>query len=228
MSLRERTRPGLGIVEPCLPSPSKAPPSGPGWLHEIKHDGFRILARRDSAGVRLITRNGNDFTHRFPFIEMAINSLPVRSCLIDGEAIVCDRDGLAVFDLIRGHGSKASAVLCAFDLLELDGRDLRRQPIEIRKAALAKVLKGSHLSVVLNEHFDEDGARVFDAACQLGCEGVVSKRLGSPYRSGRSSVWVKVKNPNAPAVKREAEEDWGSPRWIRSKHRTVVTRGASG
>jgi ATP-dependent DNA ligase len=66
MSLRERTRPGLGIIEPCLPSPAKAPPSGPGWLHEIKHDGFRILARRDSDSVRLVTRHGNDFTARFP------------------------------------------------------------------------------------------------------------------------------------------------------------------
>ncbi len=100
MSLRERTCPGLGIIEPCLPSPAKAPPSGPGWLHEIKHDGFRILARRDSAGARLITRAGNDFSSRFPFIAMAVGKLPVRSCLIDGEAIVCDEKGLAVFDLM--------------------------------------------------------------------------------------------------------------------------------
>ena len=110
MSLRERTRPGLGIIEPCLPSPAKAPPSGPGWLHEIKHDGFRILARKDAAGVRLITRAGNDFSSRFPFIAMAVAKLPVRSCLIDGEAIVCDENGLADFELIRGHGSKASAL----------------------------------------------------------------------------------------------------------------------
>ena len=96
MSLRERTRTGLGLIEPCLPSPAKVPPSGSGWIYEIKHDGFRILARRDAAGVRLITRNGNDFTHRFPFIEMALKSLTVRSCLIDGEAIVCDGNGLAV------------------------------------------------------------------------------------------------------------------------------------
>ena len=130
MSLRERTSPGLGIIEPCLPSPAKAPPSGPGWLHEIKHDGFRILARRDPAGVRLITRAGNDFLSRLPFITMAVSKLPVRSCLIDGEAIVTNSNGLAVFDLIRGHGSKAPAVLCAFDLLELDGKDLRREPIE--------------------------------------------------------------------------------------------------
>jgi bifunctional non-homologous end joining protein LigD len=184
MSLRERTRPGLGIIEPCLPSPAKVPPSGPGWLHEIKHDGFRILARRDSAGVRLITRAGNDFSSRFPFIAMAVGKLPVRSCLIDGEAIVCDENGLAVFNLIRRHGALATAVHCAFDLLELDGRDLRREPIEDRKRLLGKLLRGSHLSIVLNEHFTEDGAIVFREACKLGCEGIVSKRFGSPYRSG--------------------------------------------
>jgi bifunctional non-homologous end joining protein LigD len=189
----------LGIIEPCLPSPAKAPPSGPGWLHEIKHDGFRILARRDSAGVRLITRAGNDFSSRLPFIAMAVGKLPVRSCLIDGEAIVCDENGLAVFDLIRRYGALASAVHCAFDLLELDGRDLRREPIEEGKRLLAKLLRGSQLSIVLNEHFTEDGAIVFREACKLGCEGIVSKRLGSPYRSGRSPHWVKVKNPNAPA-----------------------------
>src|ERR1043165_1422392 len=209
MSLRERTRSGLGIVEPCLPSPAKAPPCGPGWLHEIKHDGFRILARRDSAGVRLITRAGNDFSGRFPFIAMAVGKLPVRSCLIDGEAIVCDENGLAVFDLIRRHGALASAVHCAFNLLELDGRDLRRDPIEKRKALLAKLLKEQQTSIVLNEVYEQDGAIVFREACKLGCEGIVSKRLGSSYRSGRSRHWVKVKNPKAPAVTREGEEDWG-------------------
>jgi bifunctional non-homologous end joining protein LigD len=208
MSLRERTRAGLGIIEPCLPSPAKAPPSGPGWIHEIKHDGFRILARKDASDVRLITRSGNDFSDRFPFIAMAVAELPVRSCLIDGEAIVCDENGLAVFELIRSHGAGEHAVLSAFDLLELDGEDLRRKPIEARKALLAKLLERSHLSLVLNEHFTEDGAIVFREACRLGCEGVVSKRLGSIYRSGRSPLWLKVKNPNAPAVKREAEEDW--------------------
>ena len=134
-------------------------------VRSIKHDGFRILARRDSAGVRLITRAGNDFSSRFPFIAMAVGKFPVRSCLIDGEAIVCDEKGLAVFDLIRGHGRKASAVLCAFDLLELDGKDLRREPIEERKALLTKLLKASHLSIVLNEHFADDGASVYRAAC---------------------------------------------------------------
>ena len=208
MSLRERTHPGLGIIEPSLPSP-EAPPSGPGWIHEIKHDGFRILARRDAAGVRLITRAGNDFSSRFPFIATAVGKLPVQSCLIDGEAIVTDDDGLAVFDLIRGHGTVLKAVHCAFDLLELDGKDLRFKPIETRKQLLTKLLKGSDYSLVPNAYYEEDGATVFRAACKLGCEGIVSKRLGSTYRRGRSPLWVKVKNPNAPAVKREAEEDWG-------------------
>src|SRR6516165_6179093 len=86
--LHMRSRPGLGIIEPCLPSPTKAPPSGPGWLHEIKHDGFRIMARRDSAGIRLITRNGNDFTNRFPIIVAAVTALPAKSFLVEAAWLV--------------------------------------------------------------------------------------------------------------------------------------------
>jgi bifunctional non-homologous end joining protein LigD len=207
--LRERRSRGIGFVEPCLPSSAKLPPSGPGWIQEIKHDGFRVVARRDAKGVQqLITRKGNDLTRRFPFVAMAAAALPARSCLIDGEAIVCDGNGLAVFDLIRGQRAIADAMHCAFDLLELDGEDLRRQPIEVRKALLADLLHGAHSTIVVNEHYEDDGAIVYRHACKLGCEGTVSKRLGSPYRSGRSPHWVKVKNPKAPAVKREAEEDW--------------------
>ena len=86
--LRERVgRQGIGAIELCLPSPAKRPPAGPGWIHEIKHDGFRLIARRDAAGVRLITRKGNDFTSRFPFIAKAVAALPAKSCIIDGEEI---------------------------------------------------------------------------------------------------------------------------------------------
>jgi bifunctional non-homologous end joining protein LigD len=126
-------RRGIGAIEPCLPSPAKRAPAGPGWIHEIKHDGFRLMARRDGNRVRLLSRKGNDLSQRFPFLVMAVAKLPARSCLIDGEAIVCDEKGLAVFDLIRAHGTLAGAVHCAFDLLELDGEDLRRRPIEERK-----------------------------------------------------------------------------------------------
>jgi bifunctional non-homologous end joining protein LigD len=183
------------------------------------------MARRDGGGVRLNTRHGNDFTGHFPFIAMALKALPIRSCLIDGEAIVTNGDGLAVFELIRRARDGEKAVLCAFDLIELDGQDLRRLPIEQRKAKLAKLVHGPHPGIVLNEHYEGDGEIVFHHACKLDCEGIVSKRLGSPYRSGRSPHWVKVKNPKAPAVKRESEEDWSSPRWIKHRKRTAVTRG---
>jgi bifunctional non-homologous end joining protein LigD len=179
MSLRERTRPGLGLIEPCLPSPAKAPPSGPGWLHEIKHDGIRIFARRDRAGVRLITRHGNDFTSRFPLAVAAVAALPGRSFLIDGEAIVTNGDGVAVFDLIRHKRHGADAVLIAFDLIELNGEDMRRSPIEHRKRQLATLVRGPYPGIVLNEHYEGDGGIVFEHACRLGCEGIVSKRLGS-------------------------------------------------
>jgi bifunctional non-homologous end joining protein LigD len=198
----------LPTFDPCLPRPALTPPAGPGWIHEIKHDGFRILAHRQSRRVRLLTRNGNDFADRFPLIAEAIEALPVKSCVVDGEAIVCDGDGLAVFDLIRSHRSNAVAVLCAFDLLEVNGEDLRRQMIEDRKRRLAGLLRLPHDGIALNETFTGDGATIYRHACALGCEGIVSKRMGSPYRAGRSTHWLKIKNPEAPAVKREAEEEW--------------------
>ena len=103
------------------------------------HDGFRILARRDATGERQITRAGNNFSSRFPFIAMVVGKLPVRSCLIDGEAIICDENGLAVFELIRRHSALASAVHCAFDLLELDGEDLRPEPNRRTKGVTREV-----------------------------------------------------------------------------------------
>jgi ATP-dependent DNA ligase len=197
-------------VQPCLPKPAKEPPAGPDWIHEIKHDGFRILARRNTTGVWLYTRNGSNFADRFPRIVEAVKSLPVRSCFIDGEAIVVDERGLSVFDLLRSWRHNHAALLCAFDIIELDGKNLRRVPIEQRKHTLANLLSREHDGIALNKHYDGDGAVIYKHACALGCEGIVSKRLGSIYRSGRVNDWLKIKNPAAPAVKREAEEDWSS------------------
>jgi bifunctional non-homologous end joining protein LigD len=146
-------------------------------------------------GVRLLTRNGNDFTEHFPHIAEAIRALNVRSCVIDGEAIVTDDKGLAVFELIRGHGTRRGAELCAFDLIELDGKDIRHTPIEERKRHLGKLLGRYQPGIVVNEFFEGDAQIIFDHVCKLGCEGIVSKRLGSRYRVGRSADWVKVKNP---------------------------------
>jgi ATP-dependent DNA ligase len=103
------SRPLAGFIEPCLPRPVDRPPIGGDWLHEIKHDGFRIMARRDAAGVRLLTRNGYDFAGRFPLAAAAVAALSARSCLIDGEAIVTDQKGLAVFDLIRAGRQPSAA-----------------------------------------------------------------------------------------------------------------------
>jgi bifunctional non-homologous end joining protein LigD len=118
-------------------------------------------------------------------------------------------NGVASFDLIRHHGHNDHVFLYAFDLIELNGTDLRREPIETRKATLASVLRGCLPGLRLNEHLAHSGELVFRHACAMGLEGIVSKRLGSRYRSGRSTDWLKFKNPAAPAVKREAEEDWG-------------------
>jgi bifunctional non-homologous end joining protein LigD len=168
------------------------------------------MARRDPAGVRLLTRNGNDWSGRYPAIASAVNRLRCRSCLIDGEVVICGEDGIPVFNRLReGRQVKGEAVLYAFDLVELDRKDLRREPIEERKAELARLLRAAAGALLLNEHITHPGDIVFRHACKMGLEGIVSKRLGSRYVSGRTRDWLKLKNPDAPAVKREAEEDWG-------------------
>jgi hypothetical protein len=121
---------------------------------------------------------------------------------LGGEAIVSDEAGLAVFALLRSWRHDRAAVLCAFDLLELDGEDLRRLPIEQRKRTLAKLVRGPRPGLALNKHYVGHGEIVYRQACKLGCEGIVSKRLGSTYRSGRSRQWLKVKNPAAPGAAR--------------------------
>jgi bifunctional non-homologous end joining protein LigD len=133
--------------------------------------------------------------------------------LIDGEAVCCDDNGLAVFAKLRQRRNDQRVFLRTFDLLELDGKDLRREPLERRKVLLIRLLAKAPVGLQVNDHIVAPGDVVFRHACQLGFEGIVSKRIGSPYVSGRSRTWLKFKNPNAPAVKREAEEDWGRERW---------------
>ena len=156
-------------IDPCLPRRAETPPSGPGWVHEIKHDGFRIVARRTPSRVRLYTRNGYCFADRFSLIVDAIASLPVKTCTIDGEAIVVNADGLSVFDLLRYRQHDSAALLCVFDLIEVDGEDLRWAKLEYRKAQLAELLADTHDGIALNAHFNADGPSVFEQACALGC-----------------------------------------------------------
>ena len=181
MSLRLRTLPA-GFIAPCLPTSAKRPPSGDGWLHEIKHDGFRCIARKDGKRVRLYSRPGNDLTRRFTRIVEAVARLKARTCIIDGEAVACGPDGIALFDLIRYRRHDERVFLRAFDIIELNGDDLRREPLVSRKATLAIALAGAGAGIELNDHLEHDGgAIVFQHACKLGFEGIVSKRKDSHY-----------------------------------------------
>jgi len=194
-----------GFIEPCNPTVSQRPPSGPQWIHEIKHDGFRLIARRAAHHVRLFTRRGYDWTSRYPLITDALRSLKVRSVTIDGEAVCCDEDGIPNFKKLHARTHDPQVFLYAFDLLELDGVDYRTLPLERRKAKLRNLVartQGMHFV----EHLDGDGAIVFEHACKLGLEGIVSKRRDLPYASGRSKSWLKIKNPASPAMLRLEEE----------------------
>jgi bifunctional non-homologous end joining protein LigD len=194
----------LGFIRPCLPTKAPRPPTGPDWLHEIKHDGFRVIARKMGDVVRLYSRPGNDLTRRFPSIALTVARLRVSSCMIDGEAVALNADGIPSFDRLRGWHEDRGVFMYAFDLIELNGDDLRRESIETRKIALAKLLAKSAPGIQINEHIEQDGALVFEHACKLGLEGIVSKRKGSSYSAGRSPHWLKCKNPESAAVRRSA------------------------
>src|SRR2546421_184799 len=150
----------LGFIEPCLPSPAPSPPAGQNWLHEIKHDGFRLMAWREGDAVRLYTRRGNERSSRYTAVASALRALKVTSCVIDGELIVCDEAGLSSFDRLLSHQHDHVAFLYAFDLLAIDGQDLRREPLETRKATLASLLRKAPAGIVLCDHLVAEGALV--------------------------------------------------------------------
>jgi bifunctional non-homologous end joining protein LigD len=185
------------FVEPCLPSAVEKAPSGKDWVHEIKYDGYRVQARIENGRATLLTRKGLDWTERFAGLDKAAASLPVKSALIDAEIVVQTEAGIASFTALvdalkSGTGNLA---LYAFDLLHLDGFDLTDVPLVDRKAALAKVLaeSGEERRIRFSEHLVGDGDTIFRHAGRLGLEGIVSKKLSAPYRSGRVTTWVKVK-----------------------------------
>jgi bifunctional non-homologous end joining protein LigD len=197
-----------GFIEPCIPILAHKPPAGPQWVHEIKHDGYRLIARRDGERVRLFTRRGYDWTERFPAIATAAAKLRAKSFTLDGEAVICGPDGIAAFDELHSRRRLGEAILYAFDLLELNGEDLRPLPFSKRKLRLARLLARAAAGLAFNEHIEADGATVFEHARRMGLEGIVSKRLDAPYRSGRSGDWIKTKNPDSPAAIRHEEGRW--------------------
>jgi bifunctional non-homologous end joining protein LigD len=177
----QRTFPA-GFIAPCLPTKTDKLPSGSQWLHEIKHDGFRIIAWKDGPRVRLYSRPGNDLTRRFPLIVETLARLRSRSCIIDGEAVACDDNGVASFNLIRYRRHDDSTFLYAFDLIELNGDDLRRDPLEVRKATLASIVAKASPGIRFNEHIEGNGETVFRHACKLGLEGIVAQGLDVSLR----------------------------------------------
>ena len=164
-------------------------------MHEIKYDGYRIIARKEGDQVTVWTRHGTKFTDRLPKIAEAVRRLKADGALIDGEAVVFRPDGHSDLGALRTNAGAEQAALVAFDLLSLDGEDLRPRPLEERREALSGLIAGGD-NIVFSEAIAAEGALVFVKACELGLEGIVSKRAGSRYWSGRTRQWVKSKNPN--------------------------------
>jgi bifunctional non-homologous end joining protein LigD len=186
--------------EPELATLVETAPEGEGWVHELKFDGYRVLVRLDHGSVTLLTRNGNDWTDRMSGLARAFRHWNVDSAIVDGEVVVLDDKGRSDFQKLQNSLSSENdepLVYYAFDLLHLDGRDLRPLPLFERKDALAALLREnagkSANTVRLSEHVVGQGAEFFRQACELGVEGIVSKRANAPYRAGRGRDWLKVK-----------------------------------
>ncbi|MCF8060898.1 MAG: DNA ligase D [Deltaproteobacteria bacterium] len=191
-----RKAPMPGRPEPHLAVLARKPPPGDGWLHEIKYDGYRILCIREDHTVRLITRNHKDWSDRFPDVARAAASLPFAPFILDGEVVVLREDGTPDFqalqNLLRGERT-ARPGYYIFDILYASGYDLTRVPLLERKAVLKKLLENATPPLVYGDSIQGNGDPVFDQACDMGFEGIVSKQAGSPYEQQRSRTWVKVK-----------------------------------
>jgi bifunctional non-homologous end joining protein LigD len=184
------------FVSPELAQPADAPPKAAGWVHELKLDGYRIQVRKEGAKVRLLTRTGLDWTHRMRPIAQQLKDLPAESAVIDGEVVVLDEIGISSFAELQAafqEGARKQLTYFAFDLLHLDGHNLRGLPLVDRKAILEQQLKGIDGDIQFSQHLQADGEVVFRKAAELHAEGIISKRAASPYVSGRGSDWLKVK-----------------------------------
>jgi bifunctional non-homologous end joining protein LigD len=186
------------FVAPCLATLADKVPQSDNWIHEIKFDGYRLQARLDNGKVKLLTRRGLDWTRKFPAIAEAIATLPAKAALIDGELAVEGDDGVSSFSLLQQDlkdGRHDRMVLYAFDLLHLDGSDLKPQPLHARKQALARLLAKARQGgpLRLSESLTEPGPTLLKHACRMGLEGIVSKLADAAYHSGRGRDWIKTK-----------------------------------
>jgi bifunctional non-homologous end joining protein LigD len=185
-----------GFIAPCDPTLREQAPTGPKWVHEIKTDGYRAQLHIHQGRITVFSRSGYDWTEQFAPIAKAAKALSARELIIDGEATVLGATGLPDFQALRrelGQPDSKRLVYHAFDLLYLDGHDLRDARLIDRKAALRDLLANAPPALVYVGWLEDDGARVLEHACHMGLEGIVSKRRDSRYRSGRQESWFKLK-----------------------------------
>jgi DNA ligase D-like protein (predicted ligase) len=195
-SLMFRVTSRLRFIEPQLASPVDQPPEGKHWIHEIKHDGYRSQVVIERGQVRVFSRNGYDWSDRYSGIVRAAASLRCKSAIIDGEAIVQDDDGRSDFESLQSamRSRAQSIIIYAFDLLHLDGNDLRQETLSDRRAELKHLVgRDADSRIQFSEEFDGDGVALFKACAERALEGIVSKHSLAPYRSGRSKTWLKTK-----------------------------------
>jgi bifunctional non-homologous end joining protein LigD len=180
-----------GFIEPALATSIEKVPSGERWIHEIKFDGYRVQVQLAHETVKIFTRRGNDWIKRFKKVAHDAWRIKAASAVIDGEIVVPAADGTTDFSVLQNElkGSSKTIVLVAFDLLYLNGQDIRKEPLVRRKAELKKIIAGT--DVQFSESFEIEGREMFAHACKLGLEGVVSKLRDSAYASGRGNSWVK-------------------------------------
>jgi bifunctional non-homologous end joining protein LigD len=182
------------FIPPCSPVMAKNVPAGDGWVHEVKFDGYRVQAHKAGSRVVLFSRNGHDFTGRFASMAQLLRELPARSAVLDGEIVAKDPDGRPNFARLQLRSRESQPIhLWAFDLLALNGRDLRPQPLMKRQACLQVLLERFGCAAVTPSELFEDGLALLRVAEERGLEGIVSKRRDAPYRSGECRDWRKVK-----------------------------------
>ena len=192
----------IAFITPAAPVLKREPPAGPQWIHEVKFDGWRMQLHKVCDRVVVFSRNGVDMTDRFGMIRDKVLSLPAASAIIDAELVTCDSDGKPDFNALM-NGQRENLCAWCFDLLELDGRDMRHLPLVERKAALRELLiTADDDAMRYSDEFD-DPEKLLAVATKMGLEGIVSKLGHQPYKSGKNVGWIKVKT----ASWREANRD---------------------